>query len=73
METNVTSVDIETDVDLMVSGIMPAENQRQDSNFDCALVLMDGVTAKNIEESIETTQTDNAETSKKGTSNEDTI
>ena len=73
METNVTSVDIETDVDLMVSGIMPAENQSLDPNFDSALTSMDSVTAKNIAESIDTTQTDTADTPKEDTSNEDTI
>ena len=73
METNVTSVDIEKDVDLMVSGIIPAENQSLDSNFDSALALMDSVTAKNIAESIDTTQTDTADTPIEDTSNEDII
>ena len=73
METNVTSVDIETDVDLMVPGIILAENQSLNSNFDSALASMDSMTAKNIAESIDTTQTDTADTPKEDTSNEDRI
>ena len=73
METNVTSVDIEKDVDLVVSGIIPAENQSLDSNFDSALALMDSVTAKNIAGSIDTAKTDTADTPIEDTSNEDII
>ena len=73
METNVTSVNIETDVDLTVSGIIPAENQSLDSKFDSALASMDNVTAKDISETIDTTQMDTADTPKEDTSNDDTI
>ena len=73
METNVTSVEIATDMHSMISVTMPAKSQSLDSNFVSALTSMDSVTAKNIAVSIDTIQTDTAGKPADNTSNEDTI